>query len=108
VNHLVIALCKSGVDVAKTTTLSPLLERREHSHVKGSLGKASIMNFKELPEGMAGVIPLFFRFRAKSNIVKPKTSISEEGFLLVFMDFTCTSVKFPWSMVFYLVFFGLF
>jgi hypothetical protein len=29
---------------------------------KARSGKASIMNFKELPEGMAGVIPLFFVF----------------------------------------------
>jgi hypothetical protein len=29
---------------------------------KARSGKASIMNFKELPEGMAGVIPTIFSF----------------------------------------------
>jgi hypothetical protein len=50
---------------------------------KARFGKASIMNFKELPEGMAGVIPTIFSFfRAKSNIVNQKRlGISEEGFL---------------------------
>jgi hypothetical protein len=71
-----------------------------NSYVKGSLGKASIMNFKELPGGMAGVIPLFFVFRAKSNIVNKTSWYLEEGFLLVFMDFTCTSVKFPGAWYF--------
>jgi hypothetical protein len=37
------------------------------TYVKGSLGKASIMNFKELPEGI--VSHYFSFFRAKSNIV---------------------------------------
>jgi hypothetical protein len=42
-------------------------------HVKARSGKASIMNFKELPEGIAGVIPIIFSFfRARSNSVKPK------------------------------------
>jgi hypothetical protein len=30
--------------------------------VKARAGKASIINFKELPEGIAGVIPMIFRF----------------------------------------------
>jgi hypothetical protein len=76
---------------------------------KARSGKASIMNFKELPEGMAGVIPLFFVFFGLNLIsLTKRLGISEEGFLQFFMDFTCTSVKFSWSMVFYLVFFGLF
>jgi hypothetical protein len=38
VNHLVIALCKSGVDVAKTPPVA-IAGTAWHSHIKGSLRK---------------------------------------------------------------------
>ena len=42
---------------------------------KARLGKASIINFKELPVGIAGVIPTMFLFSvASSTRVFPKTS----------------------------------
>jgi hypothetical protein len=105
---------KSGVDVAKNNhtwvaipadSVTALFSNTS----KARSGKASIMNFKELPEGIAGVIPLlFFRFSGYLiSLNQKRLGISEEGFLLI-LWISPVLVKFSWSMVFYLVFFGLF
>jgi hypothetical protein len=57
---------------------------------------------------MAGVIPTIFRFRAKSNIVKPKRlGISEEGFLQFLWISPVLASNFPGAWYF-TWFFGLF
>jgi hypothetical protein len=72
-----------------------------NSYVKARSGKASIMNFKELPEGMAGVIPTIFSFFGLNLIsLNQNVLVFEEGFLLVFMDFTCKASNFPGAWYF--------
>jgi hypothetical protein len=66
-DDLVISAVKGRVNVAKNNHSLCHSSRKYTAccsapDVKARAGKASIINFKELPEGIAGVIPMIFRF----------------------------------------------
>jgi hypothetical protein len=74
---------------------------------QSSRWKASIINFL-LPEGIAGVIPMIFFFLARSKWLSQNILIFWESFLLILGEFHQIWHQFSGSMVFHLVFFGLF